>query len=125
MNFNFLVKEMRNGEFPLEMIKTRFINIKDMDVYTVDNSSSDGKKKLDNEYDKQMFEGFQTRLSKHKVPDSKIKHECFETTWDTKKHGYPVRYQYKFCESCKDYFDKSIAVFNNETYECEVIKFDY
>ena len=125
MNFDFVVKEIKKQSFPLEMIKTRFLDIKNMDVYVVDNASSEGKKKLDNEYDKQMFEGFQTRLSKHKVLDSKIEHDCFETTWDTEKHGYPVRYQYKFCESCKDYFNKRTVVFDNENNSCKVIKFDY
>ena len=125
MNFDFLVKEMKHSEFPLEIIKARFINIKDMDVYTVDKASPDGKKKLDNAYDKQMFEGFHTRLAKHKVADSKIKHDCFETTWDTEKHGYPIRHQYKFCESCKDYFDKRTVVYDNENNRCNVIEFAY
>jgi len=118
MNFEFVVEQVRKNAFPLEKIKRSALDIKDSDIYV-------SEKKLDNEYDKQAFSGFQTNVTKHQVADTKMKHDCLKTIWTTSLHGYPVQHSYKFCGSCKDYFNKRTVVFDNENNCCKVIEFDY
>lgn len=117
MNFEFTVKEIKSKEFPLEMVKRNALEARTQKFVMADGYV------LDNEHDRAMFAGFQTRNARHKLPDSKIKHECFETLYDTHIHGHLVEYRYKFCELCKDYFEKRTVIFDNKNNRCAVLNY--
>lgn len=121
MNVSIVAKEISAAPFPLKEIQGLSKRIRSGDWRSIGLSKDEG---LDNVYDKERYAGLFTARSKHRVRDSKIKHDCMVTKYDTSKHGCPVEYFYKFCESCGAFYEKRAVVFDNASNSCVVVRFN-
>ena len=122
MNFNFVTEEVGGAKFPQEAIKKIVENIDATVVEVVDKEQPSGFRELEDRYSKLKFLGVNTEKSSHTL-DGKIKHDCHKTSWETYTHGHLTEYSYKFCELCRNFFDRRAVVFNKEDNACRIIKF--
>lgn len=103
MNWDEVKEQLNHVAFPLEEIKGI-------------------SKEVKGDYVAMRMLGVIPSFSSH-VTVTKDKHDCNETTYNTRLEGFPVCYRYKWCGTCEDYFDKCATVFNNEDNVCYTKKY--